>query len=235
VIQIATLTTINRIMFGDCKEFECEETKDIQSIVRDFSDSLNPLFDIFPLLASFPPFKGQIENLQPRGVRFETFLMNKIDECIKKEDDSNNFVQKFIQLSDSTGYNVKELAFVLRDMYVAGTETLATVVACALAILCNRPEILGRLQKEIDSVVPKDRLPSLHDKSSLPYLEATLLEVMRFRTVLPMSLPHRTTCDTSVGGFTIPEDTMVIINLWSAHMDPKVWKDPETFRPERFL
>jgi len=27
----------------------------------------------------------------------------------------------------------------------------------------------------------------------------------------------------------------VIVNLWSAHMDPNSWKEPEKFRPERFL
>ena len=27
----------------------------------------------------------------------------------------------------------------------------------------------------------------------------------------------------------------VIVNLYSAHMDPKVWTDPEQFKPDRFL
>ena len=27
----------------------------------------------------------------------------------------------------------------------------------------------------------------------------------------------------------------VLVNLWSAHMNPDVWEKPEEFRPERFL
>lgn len=27
----------------------------------------------------------------------------------------------------------------------------------------------------------------------------------------------------------------MFINLWSAHMDPDVWPDPTTFKPERHL
>ena len=26
-----------------------------------------------------------------------------------------------------------------------------------------------------------------------------------------------------------------MVNLWSVHMDPKIWGDPENFRPERFI
>jgi len=60
-------------------------------------------------------------------------------------------------------------------------------------------------------------------------------EVWRYRTLAPLSVPHYTTCGTSVAGYNIPGNTLVLINLWSAHMDPALWKDPETFRPERFL
>ena len=27
----------------------------------------------------------------------------------------------------------------------------------------------------------------------------------------------------------------ILVNLWSAHMDPNVWEQPEKFQPERFL
>jgi len=49
---------------------------------------------------------------------------------------------------------------------------------------------------------------SLH-VASLPYVEATILEVMRHKTLIPLALPHRTMTDTEVGGYFIPEDTMV--------------------------
>ncbi|XP_061685178.1 cytochrome P450 2U1 isoform X2 [Syngnathoides biaculeatus] len=36
-------------------------------------------------------------------------------------------------------------------------------------------------------------------------------------------------------GFTIPQGTVLLPNLWSVHRDPAVWEQPDTFRPERFL
>ena len=44
-------------------------------------------------------------------------------------------------------------------------------------------------------------------------LEATLLEVLRLRSVVPLAIPHKTLCDTSVGGFHIPARTMVTIHI----------------------
>jgi len=33
----------------------------------------------------------------------------------------------------------------------------------------------------------------------------------------------------------IPKDTLLTANVWHIHRDPKIWGDPENFRPERFL
>lgn len=58
---------------------------------------------------------------------------------------------------------------------------------------------------------------------------------MRFETLVPSSVPHRSMCDTTLGGYQIPKDTAVMIGLFSMHNDKDVWGDPENFRPERFL
>jgi len=43
----------------------------------------------------------------------------------------------------------------------------------------------------------------------LPYVEATILELFRYKTLGPLAVPHRTMKDTAVGGYFIPGLTTV--------------------------
>lgn len=47
-----------------------------------------------------------------------------------------------------------------------------------------------KVQQEIDAVLGSERVPSLTDKGSLPYTEATIMEVQRMTVVVPLSIPH---------------------------------------------
>ena len=35
--------------------------------------------------------------------------------------------------------------------------------------------------------------------------------------------------------YTIPKDTQIWVNLWAMHHNEKLWDDPFTFKPERYL
>lgn len=92
-----------------------------------------------------------------------------------------------------------------------------------------------RLRQEVDRVVDRSRLPSIEDQPQLPYVMAFIYEVMRFTSFVPLTIPHSTTTDTSIMGYTIPKNTVVFINQWSINHDPELWSHPETFEPQRFL
>lgn len=49
---------------------------------------------------------------------------------------------------------------------------------------------IEKVQREIDAVVGRSRLPSLTDKGTLPYTEATIMEVQRMAVVVPLAIPH---------------------------------------------
>ncbi|XP_072044784.1 cytochrome P450 2U1-like [Amphiura filiformis] len=95
------------------------------------------------------------------------------------------------------------------------------------------PDIQSRVQYEIDSVVGRNSLPRVNDK--LPFTEATIMEVQRIASTVPMGVPHAAAADTTLRGYFIPKGTMILSNLWAIHHDQDTWDEPEKFKPERFL
>ncbi|CAG0879152.1 unnamed protein product [Darwinula stevensoni] len=128
-----------------------------------------------------------------------------------------------------------ELRVIISDLFIAGSETTANTIRwCVLFLLCH-PEIQEKLQAEVDNVVGPDRLPSLNDRDRLPYTQAFIMEVQRLANLVPFGVPHVATEDVEIGGYFFPKGTAFMANLYSCHMNPKFWPDPEKFDPGRFL
>ena len=81
---------------------------------------------------------------------------------------------------------------------------------CAAVLeLVNRPDIQPRLQAEVDDVIGSSRRPSLVNEANMRYMEAFILETMRWHAVAPLSLIRQTTCGTHVGELFLPANTLV--------------------------
>ena len=80
-------------------------------------------------------------------------------------------------------YDKEELLYTLRDLIIGGTDTSMNTLLWAMIMLANNPKVQSSIREEIDSVVPRTRLPSLDDKPNLPYTEASMTELMRWRSL----------------------------------------------------
>ncbi|XP_072042983.1 cytochrome P450 1A4-like [Amphiura filiformis] len=119
--------------------------------------------------------------------------------------------------------------------FKAGTDTTIITLHWTIAIMAEYPDIQKKVAMEIEEVIGHKRLTSLEDRGRLPYTEATMMEVLRFSSIVPLADPHATTCDVTLDNFQIPKDTMVVINLFALHFDEEFWDQPKCFKPEHFL
>ena len=77
-------------------------------------------------------------------------------------------------------------------------------------------DVQRKAQEELDRVVGAKRLPDFEDRENLVYIQAILMESMRWIPVTPLSLPHRVIRDDEYKGYLIPKGT--VINAVNAFM-----------------
>ena len=78
-----------------------------------------------------------------------------------------------------------------------------------LLILYHHPEVEKRLVEEIRNVIGDDRFPTLADRTKMPYMEAAVMELLRYLSHVPFAVPHMTMKDVEIGGYTLPKGTQV--------------------------
>ncbi|KAL6009672.1 hypothetical protein ACLOJK_000101 [Asimina triloba] len=118
---------------------------------------------------------------------------------------------------------------------IAGYDTTWISSTWTLSLLLNNRETIRKAQEELDKQVGRDRNVEESDLNNLIYLQAIIKESLRLYPSAPLSGPHESTEDCYVGGYFIPAGTRLLVNLSKLHRDPRVWSEPEEFRPERFL
>jgi cytochrome P450 len=160
------------------------------------------------------------------------------------ENDLKDFIDVYLaevkQTTDpnSSFYGEKALRFLaatLFDLFIAGSDTTATTVSWAVLYLSKFPDYQKKLQKEIEQITGNERHVSVNDRPSMPFTLALIDEVLRFSSMVPDGVQHRVMADRDFHGYHIPKDAWVQPNLYYIHHNPKIWGDPEKFRPERFL
>ncbi|MBA0824059.1 hypothetical protein Goarm_020744, partial [Gossypium armourianum] len=153
----------------------------------------------------------------------------------KSGDTKQHFVDALLTLQDKYDLSEDTIIGLLWDMITAGMDTTAISVEWAMAELIRNPRVQQKAQEELDRVIGSERVMSETDFSNLPYLLSVAKEALRLHPPTPLMLPHRANANVKIGGYDIPKGSNVHVNVWAIAHDPVVWKDPESFRPERFL
>ncbi len=135
------------------------------------------------------------------------------------------------QAKDEEGQSLSDV--LIRDQLltfvVAGHDTTATALAWSLYELARHPEVKAQLRQELMT-----HESSLQTVRTLPYLNAVIKEVLRLHPPISMGI-RRATEDLSIDGYLLPKGTSVVFSPYLTHKSSVYWREPDAFKPERFL
>ncbi|GFP86335.1 premnaspirodiene oxygenase [Phtheirospermum japonicum] len=122
---------------------------------------------------------------------------------------------------------------VLLDLFTAGTDTSSATIDWAMTELMRNPRVMAKAQAEVRQAFQGTRMIEEHDVQKLKYLKLVIKESLRLHPPVPL-LPRASRDERVINGYTVPAKTRVLVNCWAMQRDPKYWKNPESFEPERF-
>ncbi|MEW2479137.1 cytochrome P450 [Mycobacterium sp. NPDC049093] len=123
---------------------------------------------------------------------------------------------------DGTRMSRRDICDELLAFIGAGQETTAAALAWAFERLRRHPSVLAELVREIDAGGSEVR-------------RATIVELLRTRTVVDVVGRRVRAPYFSLGEWRIPQDRNVLVRVADLHEDPENFPHPERFEPRRFL
>lgn len=229
--QAITLDVILRTVFG--MEDGADQDRMRSLLVSALRILDNPLFIV-------RTFQKDLGPLSPWGrfLRLREALRREMDNLIarrRREGLREDILSMLLQATheDGSPMSDEEIRDELFTLLVAGHETTATALSWTLHRLSIHPEVLARVQAELDEVLGTGEL-DLDRVRDLTYLDAVCKESLRIHPVIP-GIGRVLKQPTRVGGVDLPAGVAIGCSIYLVHFDPVTWPDPERFDPTRFL
>ncbi|XP_072019665.1 cytochrome P450 2J4-like [Amphiura filiformis] len=240
-VQNAVANVICSISFGNRYDYDDPEFRRLLDYIKGFMKKLAgpSLVAVFPRLWFTPLYKS----LRKQNDEMRTFLQEVVEQHKDTFDvnDIRDIIDVHLQNNDEEGGTAEQKlpqALIWRglfDLFAAGTDTTSNTILWGILLLTQYPHVQEKMQQEIDDVIGRERPPTLPDRLHLPYVDATLMEIQRFRPVACFVPPRAASVDTEIRGYKIAKGTQVWANLYAVLHSPEHWSDPDEFIPERFL
>jgi cytochrome P450 len=129
-----------------------------------------------------------------------------------------------------------ELAYDVGITYEAGSDTTTMAMEVfVMATVLYGARFVPKARKEIDYVVGQNGMPAFSDIPALPYLQAIVNEVLRWRPVGAGEILHAVTKDDEYVGYRVPAGATIIGDRWVIRLDENVYEDPYSFNPNWWI
>jgi len=205
------------------------------------------LYNLFPFLRTW--FPKQVRHAEHLKIHEEIHDFSKflIDDAKEKRSqrldvEPISFIEVFLDKIEKcegdadTIFTHEQLVIILEDLFLGGLETAGTLLNWSILFMVLNPTIQAKVRQEIlGKMATHTGFLSAMELKKLPYVKATVLEILRLGNVAPVPVPRSATKDVEIRDYIIPKGTILFYNLHAIYNDNNYWQDPQVFRPERFL
>lgn len=192
------------------------------------------IVDAFPALNYLPKPLAPWKRVAEEGFELEKGLYVRSMKS-GLESKGWNWTKEFTQSPDGKKMSSLEMAYDLGILAGAGLTTTAGVLEVFILAAVSNPNAVIAAQKELNGVVGITRLPTLEDRKQLPFVDACMKEVFRWRTILPGAFPHAIKKEDQYMGYRIPASSIIMPLQWCMNHDERKFPNSHRFDPSRWL
>jgi cytochrome P450 len=223
-----TMSIIAKCLFDIDVETRSESISADLSLIIEYFDRLSsPLSRILERLPSNRKYQAAVK-------RTDAFVYDMIRERRSSRRDRGDLMSMLLTAKDEDGSEMSDSQ--VRDevliTFAAGHETTSNALTWTWLLLSQNPAVEKRLHEEVDSVLQAGP-PRFEDIGRLAYTTKVLTESMRLYPPAWV-LTREALNDCVIGGYSIPKGANVILSQYVTHHDPRFFRDPERFDPDRW-
>lgn len=193
----------------------------------------NQITEVIPALIRLPKILWSYPSVMRAAAKIgKQYFFDLSQEAVARGD---NYAKRLLTAKDQQDLSEAEIASLTSNLIGGGVDTTSSSIISFILAMCVFVEVQKKGQAEIDKVLG-GRCPTIDDQDSLPYINAVVSEVLRWRTVTILGgIPHAPIQDDMYNNYHIPKGTGIYGNVWAIHRHPREFPAPDSFRPERFL
>ena len=224
-----TLQIVVHALFG----VEAENTDNISSALNTIMRKTAGVRLLLPPFARHLPLPGMSSVRSALNALTQT-VTNIIELRGERSGTSDDLLGLLMSACDDDGtkMNPEETRDQVLTFLMAGHETTALALSWTWYLLSQNPEAELKLHRELDALLG-DRVPTAADLPSLVYTDRVIKESMRLYPPA-WSLAREVADEFAVEGYRIPRGANVVLSQWILHHDPRWFRDPDRFDPDRW-
>jgi cytochrome P450 len=199
--------------------------------MESFPISLSPIGELLDHLPMLPI----VRRFLAARAELDAIVYGIIEERMRTPDPEQrrDVLGTLLEAGDGPeGMDVQQIRDETMTIVLAGHETTANALTWTWWLLDRHPAIAERVRAEIAEVLG-ERTATIDDVPALAFTRDVIAESMRLYP--PAWVVGRRAIEpVPLGPWTVPRNGVVLACQLVTHRDPRFWREPEAFRPERW-